>query len=141
MLSEGVDVNGRNSNGNTGLHTAMQRNRMDIVRLLLAHTDIQIDITDSDGKTAEMVARQRGNHDCARLVREYLETENKPEEVDDVLRMVEMIKSGETTGEGPTRLEEMTLTEVAKGIEKINADQPIIEAANSRFTYNFYHQL
>ena len=90
----------------------------------------------SDGKTAEMMARHRFNHDCARLVREYLETENKPEEVDDVQRMVEMIKSGETTGEttgeGPTRLEEMTLTEVAKGIEKINADQPIIEAANSK---------
>ena len=71
----------------------------------------------SDGKTAEMMARHRFNHDCARLVREYLETENKPEEVDDVQRMVEMIKSGETTGEGTTRLEDMTLTEVAKGIE------------------------
>merc|ERR1712129_273548 len=74
----------------------------------------------------------RGNHVCARLLREYLETENKSEEVDDVQKMVEMIKSGETTGDGPTRLHEMTLTEVAKGIEKINDVQPIIEAANSK---------
>merc|ERR1712129_355059 len=74
----------------------------------------------------------RGNHVCARLLREYLETENKSEEVDDVQQMVEMIKSGETTGDGPTRLHEMTLTEVANGIEKINDVQPIIEAANSK---------
>merc|ERR1712129_653461 len=74
----------------------------------------------------------RGNHVCARLLREYLETENKSEEVDDVQQMVEMVNSGETTGEGTTKLEDMTLTEVAKGIEKINADHSIIEAANSK---------
>merc|ERR1712204_82640 len=43
-----------------------------------------------------------------------------------------MVKSEETKGEGTTRLEDMTLTEVAKGIEKINADHPILEAADSK---------
>merc|ERR1712129_532690 len=114
-------------------------NSVESVRLFLAHPSCTEKIVnmvsrsgDFAGQTAEMVARQRGNHDCAKLIREYLGTETKPEEVDDVQRMVEMIKSGEATGEGPTRLEEMTLTEVAKCIEKINADQPIIEAGNSK---------
>merc|ERR1712204_69457 len=43
-----------------------------------------------------------------------------------------MVKSEETKGEGTTRLEDMTLTEVAKGIEKIIADHLIIEAADSK---------
>jgi len=181
MISEGVDINGRNISEWNGLYMAMEGNNMDIVRLLLAQSDIQLfhKVTDGmadgmsvgmsvlhyvclhnsvesvrlflahpsctknivnmvsrsgdfAGQTAEMVARQRGNHDCAKLIREYLETENKPEEVDDVQKIVEMVKSGETTGDGTPRLEDMTLTEVAKGIEKINADHPIIEAANSK---------
>merc|ERR1712129_33935 len=175
MISEGLDINARDINASvrneeTGLFAAMSNNKTDIVRLLLAHSDIKIDTTDSItgdtalhlacnfksvesvrlflahpsctrdivtmvnryGVTAEMRAKTMGYHYSAYLVMEYLETKDKPEEVDDVQKVVEMIKSGETTGEGTTRLQEMTLTEVAKGIEKINAVQAIIEAANSK---------
>merc|ERR1712129_416621 len=132
-MADGMSV------GMSVLHYVCLHNSVESVRLFLAHPSCTEKIVnmvsrsgDFAGQTAEMVARQRGNHDCAKLIREYLGTENKPEEVDDVQRMVEMIKSGKATGEGTTRLEEMTLTEVAKGIEKINADQPIIEAANRK---------
>jgi len=132
LLSHGdIQIDITDSGASTALHNACSRNSVESVRLFLAHPSCTRDIVTMESKhgaTAEMVARYRGFRDCARLVREYLEKENKPEEVDDVQRMVEMIN----TDECPTRLEEMTLTEVAKGIEKINADQPIIEAANSK---------
>merc|ERR1712129_491938 len=47
MLSEGVDINARDSSGRTGLYRAMSNNKTDTVRLLLGHSDIQIDSTDS----------------------------------------------------------------------------------------------
>jgi len=112
--------------GATALYAACRYNSVESVRLFLAHPACTRDIVtmvNSLGKTAEMEGKSIGSPDSARLVREYLQTEDKPEEVDDVQRMVEMIKSGETTGEGTSRLEDMTLTEVAKGIEKINTVQ------------------
>jgi len=131
-----IQINSTDSIGRTALHTAcLLHGSVESVRLFLAHPACTRDFVtkvNSLRKTAEMEDRSIGSDDRARLLREYLETENKSDEVDDVQRMVEMIKSGETTGEGTTRLEDMTLTEVAKGIEKINAVQPIIEAANSK---------
>merc|ERR1712129_188034 len=169
MISEGVDING--TYGLTGLQHAMVKNHSEIVKLLLAHIDIQLGVTNfegstalhfacahnnvacvrlflahrfctkdivkmvnRDGRTAYMMDQDQGaslvSFDCARLVREYLEKVDKPAEVDFIQRMVEMIKSGENADEGATRLDEMTLTEVAEGIEKINAHEPIIEAVN-----------
>merc|ERR1712129_50177 len=116
------------------LQYGCDNNSVDSVKLFLAHPSCTKDIVnmvDMMGMTAERVAENRGNHDCARLVREYLEKVDKPEEVDAVQRVVKMIKSGNIEDEGPTRLEDMTLTKVAESIEKINADEPILEAANN----------
>jgi len=168
MISECVDINALYGAAWQGLYAAMMHNRIGIVRLLLSHRDIQMDMAgsyralqmacrnnsvecvrlflahpscneeivkkkvmvgrDDDGETAEMMAKNNGNHDCARLVRAYLEKKNKS----DYQNMVDMLKSGETPDEGPTRLEDMTLTKVTEGIEKINADLKIIEAANCK---------
>jgi len=58
------------------------------------------------------------------VIEVYQEMADKPKEVNDIIINI--------TDEGPTRLENMTLTEVAQSIEKINADEPIIEAANNK---------
>ena len=70
-----------------------------------------------------------------------LEKVDKPEEADNVQKMVEMIKSGETVVESPSRLEDMTLTEVAAGIEKINAIKPMMEAAQNEVKDEHYKEL
>jgi len=173
LISEGVDINARHTQGYTGLQIAMRYNRIEKVRILLAQGDIQLNkhsekdfngfsalhwacysFNDSSvesvrlflahpactkdivkmmnmrGETAEVVANCKDSLECARLIREYMEKVDKSEEADVVQRMVEMIKS--TTELSPTRLENMTLTEVKEGIEKINATEAILEIANRK---------
>ena len=51
---------------------------MRCVELFLRHPKCTSDIVTSrnrDDKTAEMYATERGNHECARLVREYLDVD------------------------------------------------------------------
>ena len=67
MLIKGVDINGRCSDGETGLNSAMGNNNTDIVRLLLAHSDIQIDTTDRIGRTAIYLACLHGSVESVRL--------------------------------------------------------------------------
>jgi len=75
MIDDGVDVNGVNSYGWTGLMKAMSNNHPAVVTLLLSHPDIDPGMTDRHDKTAEKMATNKGHHECARLVREYL---NRP---------------------------------------------------------------
>merc|ERR1719210_2533598 len=67
---------------------------------------------DRDGYTAEILANRWGYHECARLVREYLENN---EDTD-----------GDRNEE--TRLENLTLTEVAERIEEMNANESLLKA-------------
>ena len=115
MINNGVDVNGFNSDYDTGLMNAMYGNRTDIVTLLLSHPDIDLGKTttddrynglhagcqnnsvecvklflrhpkcksdivtsrDVDGNSAEIIANEEGNHECVRLVREFLDRDQQ----------------------------------------------------------------
>ena len=95
-----IQIDNTNGTNHTALHYACDKNSVDSVRLFLAHPSCTKDIVNMGivymgrwhGMTAEMMANHRGNHDCAKLVREYLEKADKPEEVDDVQRVVKRIK-------------------------------------------------
>merc|ERR1712130_83403 len=90
MINNGWDVNEGDSFGYTGLIVAMSCKHPAIVTMLLAHPDIDLGKSSRDykntalhcgcrnngGKTAEMIATEEGNHECARLVRDYLTTNN-----------------------------------------------------------------
>merc|ERR1719210_723824 len=66
---------------------------------------------DRDGYTAEILANRWGYHECTRLIREYLENN---EDTD-----------GDRNEE--TQLENLTLTEVAKRIEEMNAKESLLK--------------
>merc|ERR1719232_1096829 len=147
MISGGVDINGKSSDGYTGLMRAMVRGNIEVVRILLGCNNIKIDTKNSVGSTAlheacimnrvecvqlflahntctkdivrmennygytaEMLANFRGNHECARLVREYLE--NNDDTDDDRNEQ--------------TRIGNLTLTEVAKQIEDMNDNEALM---------------
>jgi len=62
--------------GWTGLHVACRMNNLDSVKLFLAHpacTKEVVNMESSDRVTAEMVAKNWGNHACAKALREYLD--------------------------------------------------------------------
>merc|ERR1712130_605115 len=64
---------------NTALHCGCRNNNVECVELFLRHPKCTSDIVtsrNSGGKTAEMIATEEGNHECARLVRDYLTTNN-----------------------------------------------------------------
>ena len=139
MISEGVNINGRDGDGFTGLMVAMYNGNTEVSRILLSCNNIKIDIKDkygmtalhaacsnnriesvklflehptcnkdivriesNRGNTAEMVADEKGNKECAKLIREYLENNDDREitgtvedarSVDD---LVEFITGGES---------------------------------------------
>ena len=59
--------------------------------------------------TAEMLADEKGNQECARLVREYLKNEDEEERDED------------------TEIDNLTLTEVAMRIEEFNVNEPLMK--------------
>ena len=68
MISEGVDVNGRNNNGCPALCWAMFNNSVRTVRLLLASSNIRLDNRDSNhGKTGLHYACEKDNTECVRM--------------------------------------------------------------------------
>merc|ERR1719206_11922 len=94
--------------GYTALHYACINNNIEGVKLFLEHPTCNKDIVntkDKWGRTAEMRADRNGNQECAKLVREYLE--NNDEE---------------------TKLEHLTLSEVAKIIKDMNDNGTKIES-------------
>ena len=52
LLAEGVDINGGDCNGRTGLMGAMRMGYTEVAIILLAHNDIKLDTTDVTGRTA-----------------------------------------------------------------------------------------
>ena len=116
MISEGVDINGVDSYGYTGLMMAMYKGNTEVSRILLSCNNIKIDIKnnigwtalhyactnnriesvklflehptcnkdivrieDNYGKTAELLADRKGNKECVKLIREYLENSDDRE--------------------------------------------------------------
>ena len=59
MKDSRVDVNIKDDNGSTALHSAVERDWMDIIKLLLACDRVDRNITDKRGKTAEKIASER----------------------------------------------------------------------------------
>ena len=68
MLSAGMDVNARNIDGWPGLYLAMYHNRKETVAVLLACSDIRLDITNScNGMTGLHTACKHNSVQCVRL--------------------------------------------------------------------------
>jgi len=146
MTSEGVNINGEDKYGVTGLQMAMLGGHTEVVRILLGCNEIKIDSKNrightalylachtnkvecvqlflahntctknivrmvsegNRGMTAEMVANKKGSHECARLIREYLENDDD---------------TGSDRNE-EAKLEDLTLSEVAIRIEEMNAKE------------------
>ena len=79
-----IKIDIKDSYGWTALHCAANNNKVESVELFLAHPACNKDIVkmkNNDGMTAEMMAEEEGNQECARLVREYLE--NNDSEADE----------------------------------------------------------
>jgi len=125
LLDEGVDINGGNYNGKTGLMGAMMMGSMEVVEILLARDDLILDTTDNSGKTAlhyaciynrveslklflehpgcrrdlvvlktisgntaEVLADKKGNNDCARLIREFVQDTEEIKSIDDLVEFI-----------------------------------------------------
>jgi len=81
LAREDTDIAVTNSSNQTPLHIGCYMNSVSCVRLYLAHRDCTRDLVtrqDIYGKTAEMVARDRGYQECAGIVRDYLATVSTP---------------------------------------------------------------
>ena len=105
----------------TGLHAACFCSNVQCVQLFLAShhcTKDMVRLQDRNGKTAEMVATQARNHECARLVRDYLATPEQERVHHRVFR--EYIE--------PARL---TLPQLSDAIEKIKADEAALKDESS----------
>jgi len=124
-MDEGVDINGGNYNGKTGLMGAMMMGSMEVVEILLARDDLILDTTDNSGKTAlhyaciynrveslklilehpgcrrdlvvlktisgntaEVLADKKGNNECARLIREFVQDNEKTKSIDDLVEFI-----------------------------------------------------
>jgi len=73
----------------TALHFACYLNQVESVKLFLAHPSCSKDIVrmeDSLGTTAEMWANRQFNQECAKLVREFLEKDDRS--VDDLVQFI-----------------------------------------------------
>ena len=78
LIKEGVDINGVNNVGQTGLMMAMMFGNTEVAAALLAHVDIKLDTTDIYGSTAlhwaclgdevESVKLFLGHPDCTKEV-------------------------------------------------------------------------
>lgn len=62
-----INVNAQSNTGTTALHVAAVLDRIEVVRLLLAHA-AQTGLKDAEGNTALMLAQQRGYEDIASLL-------------------------------------------------------------------------
>ena len=112
-IENNIKIDIKDSDGCTALHTACEYNEVECVQLFLTHNTCTKDIVrlkNKIGETAEMIADRKGYHECARLVREYLENN----------------EDAASDRNEETKLENLTLTEVAKRIEDMNDNEALI---------------
>ena len=67
MTSEGVNINGENKYGVTGLQMAMLRGHTEVVRILLGCNEIKIDSKNRSGNTALHWACYNNKVECVQL--------------------------------------------------------------------------
>jgi hypothetical protein len=72
-------VNANNVHGNTALTFASDKGHLEVVRALLNHDGVDVNIMDRYGKTALDVARKKNKDDIARLLEEHMERELREE--------------------------------------------------------------
>jgi len=109
-----IRIDSKNGIGHTALYLACCTNKVECVQLFLAHNTCTKNIVrmvseGNGGMTAEMVANKKGSHECARLIREYLENDDD---------------TGSDRNE-EIKLEDLTFTEVAKMFEEVNANESL----------------
>ena len=126
----------------TGLHAASYNNSVECLRLFLAHpacTTHIVTMLDKDGETAEMIASNRGNQDCVRIIKEFLDKPKIKEFIDkeETKALMERLGLGDV-GVEPVMLEGMTLTQIGDAIEKITAIEPTMEKGKN--TLEVEHQ-
>ena len=63
-----LDLNARDSTGNTALHYAVRRGQVEIVEKLLKQAGIKVNITNKKGRTPAQLARRIKRRDMARLI-------------------------------------------------------------------------
>ncbi|KAB8079278.1 ankyrin repeat-containing domain protein [Aspergillus leporis] len=68
LLQRGVNVNVRNSRGQTPLHIAAQNGQLDVVRLLLASQQIDVNARDQQGSTPLHLASEKGHVEVVQLL-------------------------------------------------------------------------
>ncbi|MBL6990102.1 MAG: ankyrin repeat domain-containing protein [Bacteriovoracaceae bacterium] len=68
ILKKGVDINNKNSNGQTALMLASKHGRIENVRLLLSH-GASVDIVDNQGKTASRYASENKFLEIVKLLK------------------------------------------------------------------------
>ena len=68
LLNKGADVNGETDDGNSPLYAAANKNRENVIRLLLDQDDILVDGKTSNGWTPLQIICFRGNYNIAELV-------------------------------------------------------------------------
>ena len=69
LEQEGIDVNARNVNNTTALHTACYDGNTEMLRMLLAVPGIHKDVVDRLGRTPLMAAKDQGNEECVKLLK------------------------------------------------------------------------
>ncbi|OQR80393.1 hypothetical protein BIW11_02406 [Tropilaelaps mercedesae] len=68
LLEAGADPNTQDNDGSTALMCAAEHGYIDVVRMLLANPDVEINIADHDGQTALSIAMEAGHKDTALLI-------------------------------------------------------------------------
>ena len=63
-----LDLNARDSGGNTALHYAVRRGQVEIVKELLKQAGIKVNITNKKGRTPAQLARRIKRRDMAKLI-------------------------------------------------------------------------
>ena len=63
-----LDLNARDTTGNTALHYAVRRGQVEIVEKLLKQAGIKVNITNKKGRTPAQLARRIKRRDMARLI-------------------------------------------------------------------------
>ena len=63
-----LDLNARDSGGNTALHYAVRRGQVEVVEALLKQASIKVNITNKKGRTPAQLARRIKRRDMAQLI-------------------------------------------------------------------------
>merc|ERR1712208_113958 len=69
-----IGIDTKDNYGNTALHFACGKNRIESVKLFLEHPTCNKDIVgklNKWGRTAKMIADKNDNKECSRLIKEY----------------------------------------------------------------------